>query len=199
MKFSIYIIFALISIVNCAYSGSPPPPFSNCAINVKTTLNENPLNYFRIGEFEAKFGSTTLHEIKTHIGRGKIEHSGEAATSQYWIYYSIPTGEIWFISHGEMGGSSHALTGVEVILSSSNSKDSSSSNIFNSFQFQFGFLGSTKKSVIAKLGSPSGIKDRSIIYFYENQNETWTEFSNVEITFENNKIISIDAHHVISN
>jgi hypothetical protein len=190
---------------------STSPPATNDIISIDATLKVDPVRKIQIGKFIAGFESTTLDEIRKFLGTGSIDHSGDAGSSQYWLCYSLPGQRVWFISHGEMGGSTHVLTQVRVISTDPKKVENKSCPTLppevKPIQFDFGWIGTTKESLIDSLGQPSGIDGNALIYYYQGKKTAtysgvhadWDVLGYVKVIFENNKIISIYASHITSN
>jgi hypothetical protein len=186
------------------------PPSTSATITAPATLNVDPVQKIRIGSFTAEFEKTTLGEIRDVIGTGSIQHAGDAAESQYWLCYTQSGQRVWFISHGEMGGPDHQLTQVQATVISPPSQASTSCpempSILKSVSFDFGWLGTTQKSFLKALGTPSSRKNSRLIYHYagkksgkyHGQSVEWDVVSYVEATFTGNKVTSLKASHVTS-
>ena len=106
-----------ILVVSCfglsAVALTPPGlPFGNRTW--KATLRDKASTGVILGKLRVLFEKTTLDDVRRGTASGAIEHRGDAAESIYWLCYSIVGhGErIWIVSHGEMGGDRHAITGI---------------------------------------------------------------------------------------
>lgn len=187
-----------------------PPPPTNERITVSATLKVDPIQEIRIGSFKAQFEKTTLGEILDALGIGSIQHAGDAGGSQYWICYSSPNQRIWLISHGEMGGSDHALTQVQAISTRSTSPGNAACPQipirFQSVSMNFGWIGTSQEKFLKAPGQPSGKQDGLFIYYYagkklgmyDGQSMEWDVTSYVEVVISDNKVSSIFASHVTS-
>jgi hypothetical protein len=215
MLLSLYIIFAhTLYAVDTQYTESTSPPSVPEAIKVPATLKVDPFLKINIGTgietFKAEFEKTTLEEIRDTLKTGTIQHAGDAAESLYWLCYTLPDQRVWFISHGEMGGPNHALTQVQATIKSSISHGNflcpEMPTRFKSISFDFGWLGTKKKSFIEAIGSPSGSEDGRLMYHYagkiqKTHNGIVLEgdiTSYVEVTLVDNKITSLNASHITS-
>jgi len=210
IKVLISTLILTLPIINKAIDKSTSPPATDDIISVDATLREDPAQKIQLGKFTVEFENTTLDEIRKIFGSGSIDHSGDAASSQYWLCYSLPNQRIWFISHGEMGGPDHALTQLHVI--SMDEKNIVNNNCpllpikFKPIQFDFGWIGTTQETLINCLGQPSGIEGNTLIYFYHGKKTAkyrgedvdWNVLGYVEVIIENNKIVSIYVSHVTS-
>jgi hypothetical protein len=196
------ILILTLATLSNAMDKSTSPPATDDNISVDATLKEDPVQKIQIGKFIAVFEDTTLAEIRNFLGAGSINHSGDAGSSQYWLCYSLKGQRVWFISDGEMGGSDHVLTQVHVISTGEkNVKNKSCPPLppeVKPIQFDFGWIGTTKESLINSLGQPSGVDGNALIYFYHGKDADGDVLGYVEVKFKNNKIISIYASHVTS-
>jgi len=201
-------IFVLYS---SAFGGAVAPPPVNDVISVSPTLKKDPAQEIRLGDFLAKFEKTTLGEIKYTVGSGSIRHSGDAGGSQYWLCYSLPGQRVWLISHGEMGGSNHALTQVHAISTDTELQANDMCPMLpknlQPISFPFGWIGTDKEDLYQVLGKPSGIQEGNHIYLYEGkenvtrrgQSLEFYVLGYVEAKVVDGKIAKIYASHVTSN
>jgi hypothetical protein len=71
-----------------------------------------------LGKVTVVFEKTTLSDVSIAAGGGAISHDGDAAASEYWLCYTIPSkpvsSTLWVTSNGEMGGPSHEVTSVAI-------------------------------------------------------------------------------------
>jgi hypothetical protein len=208
---SIYSSFVVLLFLCCnVVAAQVPPPAVSDSIAVAATMVKDPVQQIHIGQFEAKFEQTTLGEIVNAIGHGAIDHSGDASESIYWLCYTLPSQRIWLISHGEMGGSDHTLTQVSAVTLSPNiDENASCPSLPKSFQpinFDFGWVGSERQSIIESLGQPSGATEDSLTFYYSGQKPgpyqgkvvDWDVIGYLEMKLENDTVISINASHVTS-
>jgi hypothetical protein len=211
MKIKHATLLAILSTIclSSVAESTEPPLRTDEAITVSATLTVDPAQKIQIGAITAKFEKTTLGEILNTVGAGAIEHAGDAGGSQYWLCYSLPNQRVWLISHGEMGGSDHALTQVQAISLNSISKDKTCPELprrFHSISMNFGWLGSTKDQFLKALGQPSGKIDGRYIYYYsgkkpgvyDGEKMEWDVTGYIEVTSVNNIVSSIFASHVTS-
>ena len=204
----LFLFMLFLAFSNTAFSESLSPPSTHGMITVPATLKADPVQSIRIGSFIAEFEKTTLGEIRDTLGLGSIQHSGDAAESQYWLCYSLPNQRVWLISHGEMGGSDHALTQVQSISTSSpgNASCPQIPKHFQTISLNFGWIGTTKVSLLKALGPPSGIENGHLIYYYsgkksgiyQGQSVEWDVIGYVEAVIIDNKVSSLYASHVTS-
>lgn len=88
----------------------PSQPFD--AISWKARSESKPASVLRLGTFLVHFEETTLADVQRTVGAGLIDHQGDAGESIYWLCYTSGNERIWIIADGEMGGSTHAVTGI---------------------------------------------------------------------------------------
>jgi hypothetical protein len=209
MKITLVTLIAILSSICLNTFAAEPPPPTEEKITVSATLEVDPVQAIRIGSITAKFEKTTLGEILNTVGVGSIEHAGDAGGSQYWLCYSLPNQRVWLISHGEMGGSDHALTQVQAISTKLTSESKTCPPLPSSFQsisMNFGWLGSTKDQVLKALGQPSGKKNGRYIYYYagkepgvyQGEKMEWDVIGYIEVTTAKDIVSSIFASHVTS-
>ncbi len=95
-----------------SFAAIPPPAQPFDAISWKARSESKPASELRLGNFVIHFEETTLADVQRAVGAGSIDHQGDAGESIYWLCYTAKNEHIWIVAHGEMGGSSHAVTGV---------------------------------------------------------------------------------------
>lgn len=99
----------------------PAHPFE--ALTWPATLAQKPNTGARLGGFQLEFEKTTLSEVLTQARVGSIHHAGDAGESAYWLCYTLggaSPARLWITTHGEMGGSERAITGITVTAIKSN-------------------------------------------------------------------------------
>ncbi|MHC8345001.1 hypothetical protein [Pseudomonas sp. RT6P73] len=108
------LFFGSFCIAFSATAAIPPPSGAFDAIQWPASLKKAPSKSATFGAFVIEFEKTTLAQVMSKASVGTIEHRGDAGDSVYWLCYSQPNAgaRIWIISNGEMGGDSHAVTGV---------------------------------------------------------------------------------------
>ena len=196
-----HIISVLYLVVLSASAGSVQPPEVDWRITVPATIKADHVKTIKVGENVFKFEETPLSKIRQIVGVGEIEHAGDAAASQYWLCYSFLNQTVWFISHGEMGGPSNVLTQVQAV--SQNLGCPELKTELHKIQSSFGWLGTSKESLLDLLGKPSGTSRDILKFFhlgtkpgeYNGEIVNWDVIGYVEVTIENNKVSSIYASH----
>jgi hypothetical protein len=99
-----------------AYAQTPPPAAPFDAMTWKATLKRKPPTTLQMGTLRIQLEQTTLDEVRRTASVGNIAHRGDAGDSVYWLCYTRsgldPRQRIWIMSHGEMGGDRHYVTGI---------------------------------------------------------------------------------------
>ena len=99
--------FLLLSPLN--FSGADlsqqiPPPRFPLSVAPPPTLNSAPASSVALGDLVIVFDKTTLAEAQKQIKLGRIDNSGDASESSFWLCYSISGSgsqkQIWLLSHG---------------------------------------------------------------------------------------------------
>lgn len=120
MRKFILLIFVSTFLPNIAIA-VPPPETLLPETSWKPTLKEKAINRFQMGPLKIELEKTNLKTILETLGRGKIDHQGDASASIYWLCYTIESENsshserLWIISHGEMGGEEHAVTEIKAV------------------------------------------------------------------------------------
>lgn len=200
---SLIIAFICIN-ADGAVVNSVAPPAVGDEIAIPATTKMDHVKSVSFGGTVFEFEKSTLSEIQKAAGSGEIDHSGDAAESQYWLCYSFNNQTVWFVSHGEMGGSSHALTEVQAI--SKNLDCVMPKNDFQKIQSSFGWLGMSSQELREMLGSPASQSTNIFRYYYagkvrgpyDGKIVDWDVSAFIQATIENNKVASICASHVTS-
>ncbi len=101
-------------------SQQTPPPRFPLSVAPPPTLNSAPALSVALGDLVIVFDKTTLPEAQKQIKLGRIDNSGDASESSFWLCYSISGSgsqeRIWLLSHG--GGDDHVIDGVAARISS---------------------------------------------------------------------------------
>jgi len=107
------LVASLMCSCGVAMAAIPPPALPSTDMSWKAISHEAPTHGFVLGSTMVQFEKTTLREIVTSVGKGVVDHQGDAGESEYWLCYSRPQEgqRIWIVSSGEMGGPDHLVTG----------------------------------------------------------------------------------------
>lgn len=91
-----------------------PPPQWPGGDDVHATLAATPVGTVWLGDISVAFEETTLPALLDAAGVGRILHWWDAGASEYWLCYTLPSGQgrLWIVSHGEMGGPDHAVGSI---------------------------------------------------------------------------------------
>lgn len=119
----ITILLMSAGVAPSAYSdGAISPPRFPFEVAPSPTLKSSPVSSVALGPVTIYFDKTTLGKALGKIKVGNISHEGDAGESVYWLCYSLtgPEGpeRMWLLSHGEMGGPAHVISGVVAQVSS---------------------------------------------------------------------------------
>jgi hypothetical protein len=147
------------------HDGRPPglPELSD----VHTTLSAQPDTALYLGGHAVRLEESTLDDVVAMAGVGAIRAHGDAGESQRWVCYLVGSeGEIWFVS-GELGGTKHLITNIQVKASSGARAHECASLPSHLRSIRFGnglWLGNFASHPRAKLGAPS--KERAGWWLY---------------------------------
>jgi hypothetical protein len=88
-----------------AESSTPPPDLSAPTSRPGIALRHDPAPTFRLGSMTAALEKTPLDTIRTAVGAGRLDQSGDASTSLTWLCYTAPEiGQRIWLAADEMGG-----------------------------------------------------------------------------------------------
>jgi len=196
------LVFLFLFFAIPSFAKQVPPDSGVEAITVPATLKNDIFKSIKLGGKTLTFEQTTLSDIKNVVGFGEITKSYADGSSQYSLCYSTDHETIWFISHGEMGGSDRSLTQLHAI-----SKNLKCPKLNLPIKTNFGWLTMEPSTIKKHAGSPSGISKNIFKYFYEGEAQIkhnnmpydYIVFGYAEIKFTNNKVSSIYLSHVTSS
>lgn len=104
----------------CAVASAEPVPPPTQPFEARTwsaSMKRKPTAGVMLGKWLVRFEKTTLQQALSRASAGAIAHAGDAGESVYWLCYTFPgqtPSRLWATSHGEMGGSEHAVTGFTI-------------------------------------------------------------------------------------
>lgn len=159
--------------VNASSAQTTPPAADEHALErVSPTVGKRLATRFSLGAFAGRFEETPLAAIRDAVGKGAIQHQGDAGASMYWLCYRGPRHRIWVASSGEMGGPEHHVTEIVGELTE---KDAGTSidcpalpERFASLVFDGTLrLGMSRLEVVAALGPPSKSEGAQMVYLHE--------------------------------
>ena len=152
-----------------AGSHAPPPPFDEHAFKrVLPTVLKTLATGFSLGSFVGRFEVTPLGAIREALGKGTIQHQGDAAGSLYWLCYTYGQQRLWVVS-GEMSGPDHRVTEIIEELTEKDALASADCDIipkkFSPVVFDSNLrLGMSRHEVTRALGPPSQSDSAQIVY-----------------------------------
>jgi hypothetical protein len=167
------IAFMLGIATSCMAAQTLEPPTRPDEVRGEGTLRMQPAVGLRMGQLFVRFESTGLSDVLKSAGRGTIGHHGDAGGSEYFLCFTQTSNRrsfrVWVISHGEMGGSDHAVT--EVFAQRVESADAASDGCpplpsrLRPIALDRGiWLGTTRNELLKKLGQPSASHDDWLMF-----------------------------------
>ena len=97
---------------DCSAQTAPPPVDEHALERVGPTVVKRLATDFSLGAFAGRFEETRLGAVREAVGKGTIQHQGDAGASIYWLCYRRAQHRLWVVSHGEMGGPDHLVTEI---------------------------------------------------------------------------------------
>ena len=162
MRFAHVFASALIASGASAQEHAPPPPFTVNEAFPSKSLRSPPAQGATFGRLRVRFDETPLQSVTSAFGVGQIAHRGDAGASMYWLCYTGQQPQpfrVWLVSQGEMGGTDHRLTEIQVAAVPSASASAQCPGLPPKFQrasLVGGlWVGSTARAWRAHLGPPS--------------------------------------------
>ena len=158
-----FILAILVMLATLANAETPSPNFPFPDQSWKSTMKIAPTAGIKMGSLSVNFENTTLDDVLNAAKLGQIMHQGDASESEYWLCFtdlsSTPVQRIWITSHGEMGGSEHAVTSVSAKLIKNEKISADCPALPNHLKpvllsSKF-WLNSPEKALLKKLGRPS--------------------------------------------
>lgn len=159
----------MLAAASVANAMQPPElPFAGRAWPARSKVK--PSTGIIVGTFSIRFEEATLESVAKELG-GRISHQGDAGESIYWLCYTGPTGRLWIVSHGEMGGEAHAVNyvvGEELTAGAAAGDCPTLPKGAESISLDNGFwIGASAGRVTAILGQPSFRKESLRSFDYE--------------------------------
>ena len=195
----------LLLISQVASAGDAVPPPAMVDNSVSATIKQDPLTPLKMGSLKITLEKTSLKEIQSAIGKGKINSHGDASEALAWLCYTVSTSNpkqrIW-LSSGEMGGLS-IIDGITAIKIPSNATPSLEcpelSPRFNPIRFTNGiWLGASEKTFLKSYGDVKKTRDTKS-YIYIGKLREYDVISSLNVQFKNHESVAIYANHVTSN
>lgn len=154
---------------DCSARTRPPPIDEHAFERVPPTVTTRLATRFSLGAFAGRFEETRLGAVRDAVGKGMIQHQGDAGASIYWICYRRPQHRLWMMSSGEMGGQDHLVTEIVEELTAEDAGTPVDCAIipekFSPAVFDGKLhLGMSRQEVIRALGRPSKSEAARILY-----------------------------------
>lgn len=152
-------MFALIAGAVVCHAVEPPAWRQVGALQLRQ-LAVPPDFEIKLGSTAIRLETTTLHEVITLAAIGRVDHSGDAGGSRYWVCYAFRQGSaqytLWLVS-SPFGGTERAILDVLVAPSSAETSDCPAiPERLTPISFAGGIsIGSTAGAAISGFG-PSG-------------------------------------------
>jgi hypothetical protein len=205
MSFSqIFFVAALfIASVATAADGVPPPTWGDNSVTA--TTSHDPVVPLRMGSLEVTLEKTSLKEVQSTIGVGKIYSHGDASEALAWLCYTVSTSNpkqrLW-LSSGEMHGLT-IIDGVDAMEIQTNDSPSEYCpelpKRYMPLHFTNGiWLGASENSFQKSFGEVKKVKDDRA-YIYIGKDGEYDVIGSLNVRFKNNVSVAIFANHVTSN
>jgi len=201
----------LMASMSAAAEITPPPPWID-RIESPATLRSKPATHLTLGPLDAWFERTPLSHILKAAKVGAIAHQGDAGESIYWLCYTVPrrpsAERLWVVSHGEMGGSNHAITSVIAMEMPDDQVTAGCPNLprrLRALALDRGvWLGVSSNELIRALGKPSGTRDDWLIFHYDrpiadSRGEALDETVVLETRVVHGKVVALRAVKITSD
>ena len=197
-----------IALVTCfatlTYADTTTSPPNWPVVDDKTNLTQDPATRVVFGKFELILEKTTLEELRTAIGSGKITHQGDASESLTWLCYTLasPTMQRIWLSSSELGGGS-VIDGISALeIDSAKTAIAECPTLPEKFQpvhlLNQTWIGSSEKVILQQLGKQN--KSSTIwTYIYNGKEGEFSVTSMVVIHLQAGKAMAIDISHSTSD
>ncbi|RXH22503.1 hypothetical protein XH99_17595 [Bradyrhizobium nanningense] len=157
--FLVLLLFA-IPAHDCSAQTPPPPDREHAFEHVPPTVVKRLVTRFSLGAFAGRFEKTRLGAVREAVGKGTIQHQGDAGDSVYWLCYRRAQHRLWIVSSGEMGGPDHLVTEVVEERTENDTETSTDCAIIPEKFAPLVFdgklhLGMSRSEVVTALGPPS--------------------------------------------
>lgn len=166
--FLLLLLFATLA-DDCSAQTPPPPVDEHAFEGVPPTVVKRLATRFSLGAFAGRFEETPLGAVRETVGKGTIQHQGDAGDSIYWLCYRRAQHRLWVVSSGEMGGPDHRVT---EIVEEFTDKDTAASTDCAIIPEKFAplvfdgklHLGMSRLEVVKALGLPSKSDAAQMVY-----------------------------------
>jgi hypothetical protein len=128
-------------------------------------MRQAPSESISLGDFRIVYTKTTLETVITTVGAGSISYAGDGAEAESWLCYSIAKPHrferFWLMSNLEMDGRTNAISMVKAAIQSTSIGSEDCPPLPTRFvpvslNTKL-WLGSTTKTLVSHLGSPSHV------------------------------------------
>lgn len=178
-----------------------PPALPDFSV-VPTTLNEEPETALLFEGQTIKLEETTLEEVMAMTGAGSIRTRGDGGESQRWLCYVLMSGErVWFVS-GELGGSTHVITSIQVTKGDRGRKQGCTRLARSVLSARFAnglWLDSSVSASVARLGRPSAKRIHWWLYSYGGRAGDYDRLVDVGLHFHEGKIDRLVVSQATTN
>lgn len=177
------------------------PPIFPLTVAPAATFKKPPVKSISMGNIVVQLEVTTLNDILSKIGTGKIQHRGDAAESVHWICYFIPSSasnaRIWLMS-GEIHGGTVGSIAVR-LLSSDDTATPSCPTLpmkYSPIQFEQNIGLESKESDLRRtFGKPSLVANDWIHFDSEQEvmlnSKQFTELGSLSARMINDRIVEL--------
>ena len=206
MLFSQVAFVAALFIASAAFAaddGVPPPTWGGGSVTA--TTSHDPVVPLRMGSLEVTLEKTSLKEVQSTIGVGKIYSHGDASEALAWLCYTVSTSNpkqrLW-LSSGEMGGLT-IIDGVSAVAIPTNVSPSADCpelpQRYMPLRFANGiWLGASEMKFQKFFGEVKKVKDARA-YIYIGKEGEYDVIGSLNVRFKNRASVAIFANHVTSN
>lgn len=165
-----------------------------------------------MGALRVLFEMTSLEDVRRVATTGTISHRGDAGESEYWLCYTRlganPVQRVWVTSSGEMGGRQHFVTNVSATVLPNGAATTECPPLPKRLEplslKNYLWLGTTRKQVTTKLGTPSFQQGGWSTYDYEGKvagNCEGSEFdlsASLLLHFRNGRVTALQIGQITS-
>lgn len=188
---------------SAADDGVPPPAWGDDSVTA--TTSHDPVFPLRMGSLEVTLEKTSLKEVQSTTGVGKIYSHGDASEALAWLCYTVSTSHLkqrLWLSSGEMGGLS-IIDGISAVVIPTKVSPSAGCpelpKRYMPLRFANGiWLGASEERFQKSFGKVKKVKDARA-YIYIGKDGEYDVIGSLNVRFKNNASVAIFANHVTSN
>lgn len=202
---TLFLLLLLCATANDCFAQTPPPPLDEHVLErVSPTVAKRLATRFSLGAFTGRFQKTGLGAVREAVGKGTIQHQGDAAGSIYWLCYQHAQHRLW-VASGEIGGPDHLVTEIVEELPE---KDAGASTDCAVIPETFSpvavdgklHLGMSRQEIITALGPPSKSEAAQTVYYHEGKLANgFEETAWLILRFRKDKLVSMRAGATTTN